>query len=323
MSLFLISPPDLAATYRALGALYNAGVGPSHSFSFIVESTECRPLKRALKQLSEATANGTPVSVATAAFPRIFPTLHRNIIAAGEASGLMPAALSGLAQMVERDHALRESIKRELTPVKINLAVFVPVLVFILGSGLIGWGGMSIRARLLISLFSVCTIVLFAAAILLVQINNEAELRYGAVVHRVPAIGEVARLMSENHFTRVLAVCQEAGILPLGSVTMAAEACGSPSMSIKLMGALPCVRDGMTMAASLENTECLSDYLISMLEVGEESGKVVDVLYKAQDHQAEVIANSLQQLKSYVTTLSNIAVVGLCGTIILILYGVL
>ena len=323
MSLFIISPIDLATTYRALAALFNAGVGPTHALSFIEESTECRPLKGALKRLSALTADGTPLSAATAEYPKIFPVLHRTVLAAGEASGLMPAALTGLAEMVERDHALKQSVRRELMPTKMNLGAIVLLILFLVILGALHWDQISLSTRFLLGIFIVISGVAFAAATLLVQVNNEAEVRFGGLVNRVPAIGKLARMMSENHFTRVLAVCHEAGILPMRSITLAAEACGSPSLQRQLMAAVPLVKDGKTMAESLDETKSLSDYLISMLKVGEESGKVTETLYRSQEYQAGVIEGSLHQIKTYVSVFSNLAVLGLGATVVFMCYGVL
>jgi len=323
MSLFIISPIDLSTAYRGLAALYTAGVGPSRAFSFIVESTECRPLQSTLKQLSEATSDGTSVSKAMAAFPKIFPALHRTVIAAGETSGLMPATLNGLAQMVERDHALKESIKRELTPAKINIGAAVVIVGLLAMLGLFHFEELSIAARMLLCICTLLIIITFAAATLATQINNEAEVRYGPIVNQIPGFGKIAHMMAENHFTRVLAVCHEAGILPIRSIALAAEACGSPSMQTKLMRATNSVRDGVTMAVSLENTEALSDYLVSMLKIGEESGKIAEILYRAQEQQSQIIEAAIHRMKTYVSLGTNLAALGLGGTVVFILYGVL
>ena len=323
MALFIISPIDLATAYRALAALYNAGVGPSHAFSFLVESTESRPLKSTLKEMSEATADGTPVSKAMARFPSIFPALHRTVVAAGEASGLMPPTLVGLAQMVESDHALKEGIKREMTPAKMNIAAVVVILGILAILGLFSWNGLSGAAQFILIVCIILIGVTFAAANLATQINNEAEVRYGPIVNHIPAFGKVAKLMAENRFTRVLAVCHEAGILPIRSISLAAEACGSPAMQAKLSKATISVRDGSTMAMSLETTEALSDYLVSMLKIGEESGKVTEVLYKAQEQQSQVITSLVHQLKTYVSLATNLAALALGATVVFILYRVL
>jgi type II secretory pathway component PulF len=323
MSLFFISPTDLSTAYRALSALYNAGVGPTHAFSFMEESTECLPLKQALKQMSAATADGTPVSTAAAAYPTIFPALHRTVIAAGEASGLMPAALTGLAEMVDRDHALKQSVQREMMPAKMNLMVAGPLVLLLIGLGVVRPDAIGGLTLCLLIFFGILVVIAFVGAVLLVQINNEAEVRFGAIVNKVPAIGRVGMLMAENRFTQVLAVCHEAGVLPIRSIMLAAEACGSPSLSKKLVGAVPLVRDGKTMALSLEETGGLSDNLISMIKVGEESGKVTEVLYRAQEYQQSVIQTSVYVIKTYVSLLANVAVLGLGAMIVFISYGVL
>ena len=320
MSLFKISPVDLAAAYRALAALYNTGIGPSKAFSFMEESTQSRPLKSAMNRLSARTADGTAVSVAMADFPDIFPPLHRTVFAAAEASGMMASALTTLAEMVEQDFALKESVKKDIRPVKINLVAVFLLVILVMALGIWHWDALPMWSRLMLSGFSLLGCVAFVAATLLVQVNNEAEERYGEKVKKVPLIGKLAIMISESHFTHVLAVCHAAGMQPFQSIGLAADACGSNSMKAKLMGAIPMVREGKAMAESLQRMDCLSDYLISMVRVGEEAGKVSEVLMRSQKQQNSLIADYMHTTKTYVSLLANIAVWGLGGTVVAICY---
>ena len=320
MALFIISAIDLATTYRSLGALYNAGIGPSKAFAFAQDSTQSVPLKSALKQLSERTADGSAVSEAMAGFPNIFPPMHRTIFAAAEASGMMVGALTSLAEMVEQDYALKESVRKEFRPIKINLVAVFILVILVMSLGIWHWEVLPTWARLLLAGFSLIGCVAFVAATLLVQVNNEAEERWGERIKKVPLIGKLAIMISESHFTQVLAVCHAAGMLPVRSISLAADASGSNSLKAKLMGAIPMVRDGKPMAESLQKMDCLSNFVISTIRVGEESGKVSEVLLRFQKQQNSAIAEYLHQVRTTVSLLANIAVWGLGGTVVLICY---
>lgn len=80
------------------------------------------------------------------------------------------------------------------------------------------------------------------------------------------------------------------------------------------------VRDGKTMAESLQKMDCLSNYVISVVRVGEESGKVSEVLLRSQKQQNSLIAEYMHTTKTYVSLLANVAVWGLGGTVVLICY---
>src|SRR4029077_2625649 len=101
-------------------------------------------------------------------YPKIFPVLHRTVLAAGEASGLMPAALTGLAEMVERDHALKQSVKRELMPTKMNLGAIVLLILFLVILSALHWDQISLPTRFLLGIFIVISGVAFGVATLLV-----------------------------------------------------------------------------------------------------------------------------------------------------------
>jgi type II secretory pathway component PulF len=320
MSLFQISAVDLAAAYRALAALYNSGIGPSKAFSFMEESTRSLPLKNAMNRLSARTADGTAVSVAMTEFPNIFPPLHRTIFAAAEASGMMAGALTTLAEIVEQDFALKESVRKDVLPIKINLVFVFLLVILVTALGIWHWDALPMWARLMLSGFTVIGCIAFTAATLLVQVNNEAEERYGEKVKKVPLIGKLSIMISESHFTHVLAACHAAGMQPFQSIGLAADACGSNSMKAKLLGAIPMVRDGKTMAESLQRMDCLSNFVISTVRVGEESGKVSEVLMRSQKQQNSLIAEYTHTTKTYVSLLANIAVWGLGGTVVAICY---
>ena len=233
---------------------------------------------------------------------------------------MMQGALTSLAEMVEQDFALKQSVIKDIRPVKINLVAVFVLVVLVMGLGIWHWEALPIWARLMLAGFSLVGCVAFAAATLLVQVNNEAEERWGEKIKKVPRIGKLVVMISESHFTQVLAACHAAGMQPVRSIGLAADASGSNSLKSKLLGAIPMVRDGKTMAESLQKMDCLSNYVISTVRVGEEAGKVSEVLMRSQKQQNSLIAEYMHTTKTYVSLLANIAVWGLGGTVVLICY---
>jgi type IV pilus assembly protein PilC len=169
----------------------------------------------------------------------------------------------------------------------------------------------------------VVAVLCFVAAALLVQANNEAEMRFGTLATKIPALGNLGRMMAESHFTTALAALYDAGVLPERAISLAADACGSPTLRRSLLKAVPMVKEGEKMTISLKQTNCLSSYLISMVAIGEEAGTIPQLLFKAHEIQCGEIEQSLHTLKTYITFATNVCGWILGAVVILLAYGVI
>lgn len=225
--------------------------------------------------------------------------------------------------MVDRDDALTTRMKRELMGTKFNLFFIVALLIVLACLGILKWSVIPFGAKIILLIICTLAAVSFSAASLLTRINNEAEVRYGALVNRIPALGTLARQIAENHFTRSFTGLYGAGVLPGRALSLAAAACGSPTMCRSLITAVPKVRNGVSLAECLEETGCISEYLVSMLRVGEEAGKLTDVLKNAQQYQEGQIAASMDELKTVIGTLTNLTILALGGEVAILFYTVL
>ncbi|MBI5394250.1 MAG: type II secretion system F family protein [Verrucomicrobia bacterium] len=297
---------QLAAFYRQLGTMLEAGVPVVRALESLERSAPCRRLRDASAALRQRIAAGGDLSDGLEERAAMFPALHRELIRVGERSGTLERQLHHLAAMLDQFAAVRkEVVGRMFYPVLLlHLSVLVmplPRLVFT--QDLIAYG----RDVLLALVF------LYAAASLSWWIVRQiARDRAGLVatdrlVLALPVVGKIHRDIALARFFAALKAMLNAGIGLIEALPRAGAASGSARLASTTRESAPGLQRGEPLALLLAGA--LPPDALSMVATGQESGKLDDMLDHLERRFFDESRRRLQAMADWLPKLIYIAVV--------------
>ncbi|HXZ48421.1 MAG TPA: type II secretion system inner membrane protein GspF [Usitatibacter sp.] len=295
---------------RGLASLLEAGLTVEQAFNALIEQAESERLRQVLAALRGEVLAGHSVARALAAFPGVFPELHRTLVAAGEASGQLPRVLARLADYLEERQQLRARLSLALIYPSIVLAVAVTVvgalLVYVLPQvvqvfehahqrlpiltrALIAFSGF-LRAT-----WVVWAIVLAAAAFALrwALRRPATRARLHRLAFRAPVAGPLLRRLDAARLAATLSILVGSRV----PILAALEAGGGVMTLVPMREALETaargVREGMPLARALGATGAFPPVMVHLIASGEASGRLDEALERASRQQHADIATRL------------------------------
>ncbi|MDD4899799.1 MAG: type II secretion system F family protein [Candidatus Omnitrophica bacterium] len=329
-----IGSNDLLIFAQKLHTLVKARVELLSSLRILYEQTENPAFKEIVLSLYESTRQGKAFSDSLGNYPKIFSPLFINIIKSGEASGKMDFALEQIAEFLQRQESLKTKIRLALAYPALLLMVGA-VSIFVLISFVIPklkpiFAGMGQQLPLItkiilkISSFSSKTWYILVAAVILVVISlyhRKGLPFYAKLIRkiklRLPVIKRLVRNQELAHFARSLALLLNGGVVALKSLEVATLTIEDPKLKAEMRKVYEAVASGQSIAKSMDEFTSLPKFFIKMIAVGEESGRLGEVL-------AEILESYNQQIEADIMLISSllepilILVLGLIlGTIVL------
>jgi len=295
---------------RGLASLLEAGLTVEQAFNALIEQAESERLRQVLAALRGEVLAGHSVARALAAFPGVFPELHRTLVAAGEASGQLARVLARLADYLEERQQLRARLSLALIYPSIVLAVAVTVvgalLVYVLPQvvqvfehahqrlpiltrALIAFSGF-LRAT-----WVVWAIVLAAAAFALrwALRRPATRARLHRLAFRAPVAGPLLRRLDAARLAATLSILVGSRV----PILAALEAGGGVMTLVPMREALETaargVREGMPLARALGATGAFPPVMVHLIASGEASGRLDEALERASRQQHADIATRL------------------------------
>jgi type II secretory pathway component PulF len=227
-----------------------------------------------------------------ARFPWLFDRMQVRMVEAGEEGGFLPDVFRRLADYLERDHQVRQSIKQKTLYPKLvlGLLLFVlPVRVpLTLGTYL------AELTRLLLWVGGV-GLFLWVVCRFLFSTSAGRDL-YDRIKLALPVIGGLVRKMTVARFARTLAALYSSGVPVASALQMAGESCGNHALERLTANIVPAVSKGNSIALSMEATRFFPTMFTGMVSTGETTGNLDQMLEKAADFYEEEAIHATTQL---------------------------
>lgn len=295
----------LSVYFHRLAAAVRSGMPIGRCLEVMAQQSR-GPLSRISLEAQAAVNRGQPLSSVLARHPRVFSPLVLAMVRAGERGGFLDIALQRIAETLESQYQLRQTIRRETAYPKMLLgaALLIPIAVRLIVSNLAGNntpGGVSTLGNTLWATFLPLA-VLVAALLLINRVASGTAFLDGVKWH-LPLVGKVVRNLALARLTRALASLYRAGV-PYGeAVTMAAEASGNAFVSSRLRQVLPTVQRGQRLSVALARSGLLPPMAMNMLITGEETGNVDAMLDKVADYAESEATTACKVMTSMLTPL--------------------
>ena len=287
-------------------------MGALQSVTTQVDDPESRQV---LIDLLEAVRGGAPLARAVEAHPETFPNLYASMVRAGEESGTLPLSLSRLADHLEEQARTRNRVRSALTYPLLMAVVAALVVVFLLTFvvpkivGIFSHLGhaLPLPTRILIGITDVLAaswwalLLLTAGAVLGIRkylATERGKKARDTLLLRLPLVGRLEHLSALSRFARTLSTLISGGIPVDRALRIVAPVVGNVVITEQIAASADRVVEGATLSESLRPHPEIPLTLVQMVAVGEESGALGDLLYRAADAMDEETNARLARLLS-------------------------
>lgn len=308
---------DIAIFARQLSTLLNAGVGLVNALEDIAEQIENPRLASIVEDVLFRVMGGSPLSSALREHPKTFPPLVCAMARAGEESGRLDAILSELATYMEKQVALRRKVRSAMTYPVVIMAFFLGAVAFLflwllpkfenMFATLKGELPIVTRYALAVSAFAQQWFpLLFLAAVAAVvgfmcaKRNDAFALAIDRFKLKVPVLGPLLLKVALVRFLETLATLQKSGVAILNSLEMAGNTVSNRHVAQVLEEAGRQVAQGSLLSRELGKNEVFPRMMIRMMSVGEETGRVEDLLYRTATYYEDEVDAGIQSLTSLI-----------------------
>jgi type IV pilus assembly protein PilC len=329
---------DLAVFARQFASMTSSGLTLIRALAILEEQTVKPKFREALARIRNDVQGGTTLSTAMAQHPEHFPPLMINMIRAGEAGGFLDDALSRIAKMFESDANLRAKIKSAMT-----YPVIVLIFSVLLGTGVIMFivpvfekmfkqlgGDLPLPTKVLVTLSHNMTWILPIMIVVTVgsikgyrramQTSDKFRLKVDQTKLRLPVFGPLFTKLAISRWARNFGTLLAVGV----PVIQALEVVGGTAGNAVIGGAMDDVRDvvrkGGQMSSALAKHPLFPTMVTQMMEVGEETGQITDMLEKVADYYDREVETATDSLTSAMEPLLVVLLGAVIGTMVVCLY---
>jgi type IV pilus assembly protein PilC len=301
-----VSTRDVVIFTRQFATMINAGLPLVQSLTILSAQTENKTLKEITKAVVYDVEAGNTLADALRKHPKAFTDLYVNMVAAGEAGGILDTILLRLATFLEKNDALVRKVKGAMVYPGVIMSVAViavaVLLIFVIPtfSAMFASVNMTLPLPTRIVIGASHVLLRFWWLILLVLVvgiwgfrsyyRTPAGRRIvdGSML-RAPVIGDLLRKSAVSRFTRTLGTLISSGVSILDGLEITAKTAGNRVIHDAVMQSRQSIAGGETIAGPLQTSAVFPPMVISMISVGEQTGGLDDMLTKIADfYDAEV-----------------------------------
>lgn len=319
-----------ALYFRQLESLVRAGIPLLRSLAEM-EARSRGEIRRVAGSLSDQVAAGGSLAAGMEKFPRVFPSWQTGLVRAGETGGALPEALGEIATALETDYELGLNL---LVAAVYPFFFLLPVILLVAPVAIMfggpappdGWNIPLIIQKWEFYLLTVSLPIALGLAGLVVgwQVMGRSP-RYRrwqqSLVIQLPVVGRLTRLVVWSRFTRVLSVLWASGVPVETALQGAAEATGNPVLAARMERAVGMVRDGRRLGDALAATQALPWETLQLVQTGEQTGNIPEMLSSAGNSLNHELAAALQTVPRTVRFLLYLVFVPVVGLILFKLIG--
>ena len=336
-----VTRDNLLAITRELATLLRAGLPLDRALEVLISLADAPPVAALLQGIRDDVRGGKALSQALDARREVFGRFYVNIIRAGEAGGALGTVLARLADTMERNKELRESVISALIYPTILVSVAVLSLMLILAYVVPQFEQTFAQAGRALPLATQVVIFLgtgvkqwwwaIAALAILAVLWMRRRLRdpvvrgrWDARILRAPLIGDVMTKVETARFARTLATLLANGVTLLSGLAIVRDTLGNSVLANALDGVISRLREGKGFARPLAETGLYPKLAVQMILVGEESGRLEEMLNRVAEVYDREVAMSIKRFLAVLEPALILSLAVLIGAIVFsILIGVM
>lgn len=333
-----VSDRDLSIFCRQLGTMIGSGLNLIDALNTIAEQLPNRKLSEASKKVAQMVNEGNPISASMAEFPSVFPEFVVNLVKVGEETGNLDIALIRAADYYEKMAMIKSKIKS---------AAFYPVFVVVVATAIVAGilyflvptfaeiyasmgGQLPLPTQMLISAsnalrsnlpFIIAFIVGFSL-LFRFMMNSSPQFRkwVHSIMLRAPKMGELVMKSTIARFARTMATLFSSGVALERAFEIAGQVTGNMVIREALENARTAVMEGEPMYRALEKTGMFPKLVIAMVRVGEDTGRLDDMLDTVARFYEDEFDKAVEGMIKLIEPMLIVFIGGVVGLILIALY---
>jgi type IV pilus assembly protein PilC len=326
-------PPQLVAIFtRQFSVMIDAGLPLVQCLEILGSQQDSKVFKRTLVQIRQDVESGSNLADAMRKHPKVFNDLYTNMVAAGEAGGILDTILQRLAQYIEKSVKLNSQVKSAMIyPVAvISIAIIVVAVILwkvipVFAALFKGLGAdLPMPTVIVIHLSNFIAdywwLIGLTIAASIYGIRRYHETYKGKrvldnLMLRAPILGLLMRKIAVARFCRTLSTLTSSGVPILDGLTITAKTAGNSIVEDAIMSTRKSVEEGKTISEPLGETDVFPSMVVQMIAVGEQTGALDTMLSKIADfYEDEVdvaVAGLMKLLEPVLIAFLGVAIGGI------------
>ena len=324
---------------RQLATLVNAGLPLMRGIEVLKRQMKDPQMLEALNGISENIAAGGTFSESLTAYPKIFDKLYVNMVKAGEAGGVLEVVLGRLAEFAEKSEKIKNKVKGAMIYPIVVLVAAIGITAFLLvavipkfqqvfndmlnGQALPAITQFVIDASEFVQANGLQIALVVAAVIVIMKIIGRTEKGayfFDALKLRLPVTGTLAQRSAVSKFTRTLGTLLSSGVPILQSLTITRDTTGNRVLTQAIQNVHDSVKEGESMTQPLSQCKVFPPMVTSMVEVGEETGALADMLTRIANTYDDEVDNAVAGLTAAIEPALIIVLAVVVGTIVIAMF---
>jgi type IV pilus assembly protein PilC len=334
-----IKPKTLMIFTRQLATLIDSGLPLLRGLTVLGKQEPDPVLRKTIGRLADTVQGGSTFSDALSQHPKIFNKLYVNMVKAGELGGVMELVLVRLADFQEKAQKLKNKVVSAMFYPVIVLVIAIAIMAFLLvyivpkfeqifadmlgGKPLpaltefvIGTSRFFQEQRYLI----VGGVILFVVGYSLAAKMPKGRVMIDAVKLRLPLFGDLIKKGAISRFSRTLGTLVTSGVPILQALNITRDTAGNVVLSGAIQRVHDSVKEGETIVTPLEKSGIFPPMVVSMIDVGEETGQLPEMLLKIADVYDDEVDNTVAGMTSLLEPIMIVFLAVVVGTIVIALF---
>jgi type IV pilus assembly protein PilC len=324
---------------RQLATLVDAGLPLLKSLNVLAKQERDKVLKNTIIKIADSVQSGSTFSDALALHPRIFNDLYVNMVKAGEVGGVLELVLTRLSEFQEKAAKIKNKIVAAMVYPGIVMTMAMGIMTFLLifivprfeviFHDLLGDRPLPPVTRFVIGASDFMQhhgLILLGVIIAIVTLYKFIRrTRRGRLVTddfklRMPLFGNLNRKTAISRFARTLGTLVTSGVPILQALNITRETAGNAAIARAISHVHDSVKEGESIVQPLEASRVFPPMVVSMVDVGEETGKLPEMLLKIADVYDDEVDNAVAALTSALEPIMIVFLALVVGTIVLALF---
>lgn len=332
-----ISMRDIVIFTRQFSTMINAGLPLVQALDILAKQTDNKALAETTKVVVADVESGNTVADALGKHPKAFTDLYVNMVAAGEAGGILDTILNRLATFLEKNDAIVRKVKGAMVyPAVIfsvaGIAVSV-LLIFVIPI----FQGMFASVNMELPLPTQIVIgmsnflkgywwALIVGAVVAQQLfvryykTDNGKLQVDRLLLRMPILGDMLRKSAVSRFTRTLGTLISSGVSILDGLEITAKTSGNRVIQDAILESRASIAGGDTISAPLAKSAVFPPMVISMIAVGEQTGGLDEMLTKIADFYDDEVDAAVGALLSAMEPIMIVVLGTIVGGMVVAMY---
>ena len=334
-----VKPKQLMVITRQLATLIDAGVPLLRGLRILLKQEKNPQLRESLDGLGGAVESGSTFSESLALYPRVFDNLFVNMVKAGEAGGVLELVLTRLAEFMEKAERIKNRIKSAMIYPIVVLVAAMGILVFMLTSiipkfeeifrDLLEGEKLPPLTQFVINLSNVVKhhwlYLVIGIAVLVVFTKTWGRTEVGRrtldkLKLKAPLLGPLFSKTAIARLSRTLGTLMSSGVPVLQALNIVRDTSGNAVIANAIQRVHDAVKEGDTMAAPMEASGAFPTMVVSMIDVGEETGALPEMLLKIADGYEDEVDTAVEGLTSVIEPILIIFLAVIIGTIVIAMF---